>query len=125
MGINPLLSIMHEARRLKDAGRLPLTKVSLLYSAKSSAELLFKDDIEALCGDTGDCFGADFFVTGSEDGFQAGRRIGRDDLEVDTNLCLLFCQFLVNFPSVGLIDRSEFADHLLLPLRPSLADQGR
>ena len=62
VGINPIVSIMREIDR---ASYTP-QKVSLLYSAKSREELIFRDDIDDICERRAETFTANYFVTGDD-----------------------------------------------------------
>ena len=87
VGINPLYSIFQHSAELLSAekGSAP-TQVSLLYSAATAEELIFRPDIEEHCRQL-QTFQAEFFVTreGRESEGGGGevnyRRITKADLE--------------------------------------------
>ena len=60
VGINPIVSIMREIDRAGHSAE----KVSLLFSAKSRDELIFRRDIDDICERSPDTFTASYFVTG-------------------------------------------------------------
>jgi len=85
VGINPLYSILRHSAELMSSATTPApSQVSLLYSASTADELIFRSDIEAQCRHR-DTFRAEFFVTRergeSEDGKVNYRRITKADLE--------------------------------------------
>ena len=85
MGINPLYSIFQHSAELLSAGAGSApTQVSLLYSAATAEELIFRSNIEEHCSKL-DTFQAEFFVTRekSEGGEREVnyRRLTKADLE--------------------------------------------
>ena len=80
VGINPLYSIIKHVQHLDhiNSGQGP-SQVSLLYSAASSDELIFRDDIDKI-----KTISSQYFVTrqaGLEDDDTNNRRINKDDIE--------------------------------------------
>ena len=83
VGINPLRSIFqHSAELVTAAARPAPSQVSLLYSAATAEELIFRQQIEERCRLTPG-FQAEFFVTREmgEDGEVKCRRITKADIE--------------------------------------------
>jgi len=83
VGINPLHSIFqHSAELVTAAARPAPSQVSLLYSAATAEELIFRQQIEERCRLTPG-FQAEFFVTREmgEDGEVKCRRITKADIE--------------------------------------------
>ena len=64
VGINPIVSITREIDKAGHSAK----KVSLLFSAKSRDELIFRGDIEDICERRRDTFEASYFVTGDGGG---------------------------------------------------------
>ena len=87
VGINPLYSIAQHSAELQSAGEGSApSHVSLLYSAATAEELIFRSDIEEHCRQL-HTFQAEFFVTREERESEGGggevnyRRITKADLE--------------------------------------------
>ena len=83
VGINPLLSIFRHSGELLSAGDSSGPRsVSLLYTAATAEELLFKEEISEQCSKR-ETFTSQFFVTREKTGSEefTHRRMTKSDLE--------------------------------------------
>ena len=83
VGINPLLSIFRHSGELLSAGDSSgPRRVSLLYTAATAEELLFKEEISEQCSKR-ETFTSQFFVTREKTGSEeyTHRRMTKSDLE--------------------------------------------